>query len=72
MGWLVPAVRLLGIGWYFATALILGILAGLWLDGTFETKPLFTLLGTFLGLAAALYGGYRMLSQVLVRRSGGG
>lgn len=72
MGWLVPAARLLGIGWYFATALILGILAGLWLDGAFDTKPLFTLLGTFLGLAAALYGGYRMLSGLLLGRSRGG
>jgi|DewCreStandDraft_5_1066085.scaffolds.fasta_scaffold00216_13 F0F1-type ATP synthase assembly protein I len=66
MSWVVPAAWLLGIGWYFATCVILGVLGGRWLDGRFGTSPLFALVGTFLGLAAALYGGYRMLTERLL------
>ncbi len=66
MSWVVPAAWLLGIGWYFATCVILGVLGGRWLDGRFGTSPLFALIGTLLGLAAALYGGYRMLTERLL------
>lgn len=67
MRWVVPAGYLLGIGWYFATCVVLGVVGGKWLDGRFGTAPLFVLLGTFLGLAAALYGGYRTLTERLLR-----
>ncbi len=60
-----PALGLIGIGWYVAACIVLGVLAGLWLDGQADTKPLFALLGLGLGLAAAGYGGYRMLMDVL-------
>src|SRR5215210_1209060 len=66
MSWVVPAAWLLGIGWYFAICVVLGILGGRWLDGRFDTAPLFALIGTFLGLAAALYGGYRTLTDRLL------
>ena len=65
MGNLPPAFGLIGIGWYVATCIVLGVLAGLWLDGQADTKPLFALLGLGLGLAAAGYGGYRLLQSVL-------
>lgn len=73
MSWVVPAAWLLGIGWYFAVCVVLGVLGGRWLDGRFGTSPLFALIGTFLGLAAALYGGYRVLTERLLypRRKGG-
>jgi ATP synthase protein I len=75
-GWVVPAGWLLGIGWYFAICVILGVVIGRWLDDWVGTSPLFTLIGTFLGLAAALYGGYRMLTERLLgtdgRRTGPG
>jgi len=32
-----------------------------------ERKPLFTMLGLLLGLAVAIYGGYRMLVQMVLR-----
>ena len=74
MRWIVPAAWLLGIGWYFATCVLIGVLAGRWLDGRFGSdKPLFTLAGIFIGLAAALYGGYTALTErVLAPRGPGG
>ena len=67
MRWVVPAATLLGIGWFFATCVVLGVVIGRWLDGRFDTAPLFALIGTFIGLAAALYGGYRMLTERLLK-----
>ncbi len=60
-----PALGLIGIGWYVAFCIVLGVLAGLWLDEQAGTKPLFTLLGLGLGLVSAGYGAYRMLMDVL-------
>lgn len=65
MGNLPPAIGLIGIGWYIAACIVLGTLAGFWLDGEADTKPVFTLLGVGLGLVTAGYGGYRMLTDVL-------
>ena len=60
-----PALGLIGIGWYIATCIVIGTLAGLWLDGQTDTRPVFTLLGIALGLITAGYGGYRLLMDVL-------
>ncbi len=65
MGKLPPALGLIGIGWYIATCIVMGTLAGLWLDGQTDTRPVFTLLGIALGLITAGYGGYRLLMDVL-------
>lgn len=67
MRWVVPAAYLLGIGWYFAICIVGGIFLGRWLDGRFDSGPLFALLGTLLGLAAALVGGYRTLTQRVLK-----
>ena len=75
MGRLSPAVRLMGIGWYFALCIALGIGGGVWLDSRLGISPLFTLLGLAVGLLAAFYGGYRMLMEALGSdrdRGGGG
>lgn len=75
MGRLPSALRLLGIGWYVALCIALGIGGGVWLDRWLGIAPLFTLLGLFLGLGAAFYGSYRMLVEALgigEGRSGGG
>jgi hypothetical protein len=73
MRWIVPSAWFLGIGWYFAVCVTLGVLAGRWLDGRFGTAPWLGLVGTLLGLAMALYGGYRLLTErVLNVRSGRG
>ena len=68
MGNLPSALGLLGVGWFFATCIVLGVLGGLWLDGQANTEPLFTLLGVVLGLAVAAWGAYRLLVDVLAPR----
>jgi hypothetical protein len=65
MGRLPPAVRLLGIGWYFAFCIIVGIVGGVLLDRQVEKDHIFTLLGLFLGLVLAFFGGYVMLLEEL-------
>ncbi len=65
MGRLPPAVRLLGIGWYFALCIVLGIVGGVLLDRQVGKDHIFTLIGLFLGLILAFFGGYIMLLEVL-------
>ena len=65
MGGLPPAFRLVGIGWYVALCIALGVGGGVWLDRRFDLSPVFTLVGLFLGLGLAFYGGYRMLMDVI-------
>jgi ATP synthase protein I len=59
------ALRLIGVGWYVGLSILAGVLAGLWLDDKFSTKPLFVMLGLFLGIVVAFYGVYRMLSLLI-------
>ncbi len=59
------AMRLLGLGWYVALCMILGVVGGLWLDGKLDARPLFTLLGLALGLAVAFYGAYKLVQPLL-------
>jgi len=65
-----PAISLLGIGWYFAVSIIGGIVGGVLLDDWLDTRPLFTILGLFLGLAVAFYGGFKALMRVMAESSG--
>jgi len=58
---------LLGVGWFFATCIALGIGVGLWIDSLTGLDPLFTLTGILLGLAVALVGGIRMLAPFVSR-----
>ena len=62
------AVRLVGIGFYIAGCIILGVVLGVWLDNKVDVSPLFTVLGLGAGLFAAFYGTYRMLLTALGRR----
>jgi F0F1-type ATP synthase assembly protein I len=56
-------LQLLGIGWYIAVAVGLGVAGGIWLDGVVGTAPLFTLVGILLGVTVALVGAFRMMLQ---------
>lgn len=62
--------QLLVLGWYIALCLVLGILAGVWMDRQFGLAPLFLLLGLTLGLISAFYGMMRMLAQATQKDDG--
>lgn len=65
MNRLPTSVRLLGIGWYVAFCIVGGTVAGVFIDAATDTRPLFTMLGLFLGLIAAFVGGYALLREAL-------
>ncbi len=62
------ALNLIGVGWFVGVSLLLGVLGGLWLDSRFATKPLFVMVGLFLGIIVAAYGVYRMLVPLIRNR----
>lgn len=64
----VAALRLTGVGFFIAACILLGTFAGLWLDGKLDTKPLFILLGLFIGLAVAIFGVYQMIRPLMSDR----
>lgn len=61
-------LRFIGIGWYIATCIVLGILGGRWLghklDGN-SSEVIFTLGGLALGLIVAFFGVYRMFRAIV-------
>jgi hypothetical protein len=65
--WVAPTAYLLGAGWFFATAIILGVVLGRWADSATGLEPTFTLIGIIVGLAVALAGGIRMLLPFMNR-----
>ena len=66
-GLVVVAMRLLGLGWYVAASLLIFIVGGVWLDGFFNAKPVFTFLGLVIGMIVAFGGLYRMVKPALVQ-----
>ena len=66
----VVGLRLMGLGWYVAACIILGVLGGLGLDSLIGTTPLFILLGTVLGTILAFWGLYKMVRPVLYGSKG--
>jgi F0F1-type ATP synthase assembly protein I len=64
-----PALKLIGIGWYFAAAVLIGIGGGYLLDQLAGTSPIFTLIGVLLALISAFYGAYKMIADVIRQSS---
>lgn len=64
-----PAMQLMGIGWYVATCIVLGVVGGVLLDGELGTGFALTLVGLALGLASAGWGGYRMLQELFAAQA---
>jgi F0F1-type ATP synthase assembly protein I len=62
--WL-PALSLLGVGFYIAASIILGTLGGRWLDGQLKTDTTWTIIGLVLGIIAAVFGTYRMFKPFI-------
>lgn len=65
------SLRLIGVGWFIAISILLGILGGLWLDNRFATKPLFVIIGLILGITVAFYGVYQMLLPLIRDKQNG-
>ncbi len=63
-----PAIQLTGLGWYLAVCIAGGIVGGALADSWLDTKPVLTLAGLFIGLGLALYGGYKILMEVIAPR----
>jgi F0F1-type ATP synthase assembly protein I len=61
----VAALRLTGVGFYIAACILLGTLAGLWLDGKLNTKPFLMIVGLLTGLVVAAYGVYQMIRPIM-------
>jgi len=59
------ALRFVGLGWYIAACIVVGVVGGLGLDHLAGTRPLFTLLGVLLGTAGAFYGVYKLMQPML-------
>ena len=59
------ALRLTGVGFFIGASILLGVLAGIWLDSKFNTAPLLVIVGLILGLVVAIYGVYRMLLPLI-------
>ena len=64
-------LQLVGIGWYVATSIIVGLFGGLWLDRKLDALPVFTLTGVVLGTVLAFYGMYKMVLPLLNNREQG-
>ena len=63
-GWL-AALRLLGVGFFIGGCLVLGVVAGLWIDAKLGTTHVFMVAGLILGIGTAFYGVYQMLLPLL-------
>ena len=59
------AFGLLGVGFYVAACIILGVVGGHWLDGKLNSEPLGLIVGLLLGIGVAFYGVYAMLRPFL-------
>lgn len=65
------ALGLLGVGFYISGVIILGVLAGRWLDDKLGSEPFWLVVGLVLGLAGAFYGVYAMLRPFFGDRRNG-
>ena len=58
-------LRLIGVGFYIGGSIVLGVVAGLWLDSKLNTEPIWVIVGLVFGLFMAFYGVYRMLLTLI-------
>jgi ATP synthase protein I len=59
------ALGMLGVGFFVAASIILGVVGGNWLDGRLNSAPLFLIIGLVMGVVVAFYGVYAMLRPFL-------
>jgi F0F1-type ATP synthase assembly protein I len=51
------------VGLAACASILVSILAGYYIDKSLHTKPLFTLISIFIGIGAAFYTGYKLLTK---------
>ncbi|MEE8318825.1 MAG: AtpZ/AtpI family protein [Dehalococcoidales bacterium] len=61
----IAALRLIGVGFFIGVSIVLGVVAGLWLDNRFDTGPVLAIIGLLLGIAVAFYGVFQMLLPLI-------
>ena len=54
------AGKFIGIGWFFAILIIVGIGGGVWLDNKAGTSPLFMILGLVIAVSAIVLSIYKI------------
>ena len=59
------ALRLIGLGWYVAFCIVIGVVGGVFIDQRLDTKLLFTLMGLAFGTTAAFYGLIKMIQPLI-------
>ena len=59
------ALRLMGVGWFVAASVVIGIVGGYVLDQWLGTTIVFTIVGVVLGTTVAFYGLYQMVKPLL-------
>lgn len=59
------ALRLMGVGWFVAASVVIGIVGGYWLDRWLGTTIVFTIVGVVLGTTVAFYGLYQMVKPLM-------
>ena len=64
----VAALRLTGVGFFVGACILLGVFAGIWLDGKLNTGPVFVIIGLVLGIVVAVYGVYQLIRPLLSDR----
>lgn len=65
------ALRLMGVGWYVAASVVIGIVGGYWVDRWLGTTIVFTIVGVVLGTTVAFYGLYKMVQPLMTDRRQG-
>jgi len=64
------ALQLTGVGFFIGSSVVLGVVAGLWLDSELNTKPVLVIAGLVLGVVVAFYGVYQMLLPLISNKGG--
>ena len=64
------ALRLTGVGFFIGASIVLGVVAGLWLDSRLNTSPILVIVGLLLGIMVAFFGVYQMLLPLIGGKRG--
>ncbi len=59
------AVRFMGVGFFVGSSIVLGVVAGRWLDSKLNSEPIGVIVGLVLGVVVAFYGVYQMLLPLI-------